>query len=60
MRDTQLSGSDTDGRGGGVLTWVLASSSCWKPSTSLLSSAALSWTNEQQLDMDNRSSKRPP
>lgn len=29
-------------------TCVLARSSCWKPSTSLLSSTALSWTNEGQ------------
>lgn len=28
-----------------MFTCVLARSSCWKPSTSLLSSAALSWTN---------------
>lgn len=30
-----------------LLTCVLARSSCWKPSTSLLSSAALSWTKER-------------
>lgn len=29
-----------------LITCVLARSSCWKPSTSLLSSAALSWTSE--------------
>lgn len=28
---------------GGALTWVRAESSCWKPSTSLLSSTARSW-----------------
>lgn len=31
-----------------TFTCVLARSSCWKPSTSLLSSAALSWTNEEE------------
>lgn len=36
------------------LTWVLASRSCWKPSTSLLSSAALSWINNHQSGMKPR------
>lgn len=32
-----------------TFTCVLARSSCWNPSTSLLSSAALSWTEEEGI-----------
>lgn len=40
-----------------LITCVLARSSCWKPSTSLLSSAALSWTSEGRTNITHRLNK---
>ena len=39
------------------ITCVLAKSNCWKPSTSLLSSAALSWTTGGRTNITHRLNK---